>query len=212
MVSTSRRRSWSRTPPSVVRPAAILGDLSERACRMTTARRVHRRRRPGLADRWLPACRRHDASDRHHAAPRRHIVDCIALDRRPRGLGHRDARRRELPSRRRATKRRRSVSLIGLSDAPAPPRCRLRRGRLAQSVRAPRLHRGSHWFESSTAHHIPGKRPDGAKRRSRDPPDDMTGGVQPTPGGAPASRDTGAVQMLIFLGWVPTVSRPSSSA
>ena len=27
------------------------------------------------------------------------------------------------------------------------------RGRLAQLVRAPRLHRGSHWFESSTAHH-----------------------------------------------------------
>ena len=28
------------------------------------------------------------------------------------------------------------------------------RGRLAQLVRAPRLHRGSHWFESSTAHHV----------------------------------------------------------
>src|SRR5215211_3518725 len=29
----------------------------------------------------------------------------------------------------------------------------LAHGRLAQLVRAPRLHRGSHWFESSTAHH-----------------------------------------------------------
>ena len=27
-------------------------------------------------------------------------------------------------------------------------------GRLAQLVRAPRLHRGSHWFESSTAHQV----------------------------------------------------------
>ena len=38
-------------------------------------------------------------------------------------------------------------------------------GRLAQLVRAPRLHRGGHWFEPSTAHHV-----SRAKRPSADIP------------------------------------------
>ena len=38
----------------------------------------------------------------------------------------------------------------------------------------------------------------------RDPPADMTSVVPPTPGDVSATRDAGAVQLLIFLGWMPT--------
>jgi hypothetical protein len=37
-----------------------------------------------------------------------------------------------------------------------------------------------------------------------DPPDDMTSVVPPMPGDGSATRDTGAVQLLILLGWIPT--------
>ena len=38
----------------------------------------------------------------------------------------------------------------------------------------------------------------------QDPPDDMTSVVPPTPGDGSGTRDAGAVQLLIFLGWIPT--------
>src|SRR6187397_1873232 len=38
----------------------------------------------------------------------------------------------------------------------------------------------------------------------QDPPDDMTSRVPSTPTGGMGTRDAGAVQLLIFLGWIPT--------
>ena len=73
-------------------------------------------------------------------------------------------------------------------------------GRLAQLVRAPRLHRGGHWFEPSTAHHT--------DLDSAGPSDDPTS-VGPAPSGPDlADLASGDRCGLNRSGW----TRPSSAS
>ena len=163
----------------MARTAASSG-IQRSACADDDAdRRVHHRRGDGLADRWFAACWCDDArppTPRQLPATHRQLHWSGSASR---GSRRADASAVVFLARRAASAG--SVEPEGRSDAPAPPGVGSARAVSSVGQSASLTPRKS-LVRVQYRPPDPGKRPDGAKRRSRDPPDDVTGGVPPTPG------------------------------